>query len=71
MTLLELVEAIESQTGIKMIYKFSDWRPSDQKVYISDITKVSRELDWQPKITPAYGVKLLVDWVKDNIKVFK
>ena len=27
--------------------------------------------DWQPKITPSYGVKLLIDWVKNNIEVFK
>ncbi len=71
MSLLELIEIIESQTGIKMMYKFSDWRSSDQKVYISDITKVSKELDWQPKMTPSYGIKLLIAWVKDNIKIFK
>ncbi|MFA6321767.1 MAG: NAD-dependent epimerase/dehydratase family protein [Candidatus Omnitrophota bacterium] len=70
-SLLELIESIEKETGIKMSYKFSDWRPSDQKVYISDIAKVSKELDWQPKITPSYGVKLLTGWVKDNIGVFK
>ena len=70
-SLLELIETIEKETGIKMIYKFSEWRPSDQKVYISDITKVSKELDWQPKITPSYGVKLLVNWVRDNLGVFK
>ena len=68
---MELIDRIEKETGIKMKYKFSDWRASDQKVYISDITKVSKELDWQPKITPSYGIKLLTGWVKDNIKVFK
>jgi len=69
-SLLELIEVIEGRTGIKMVYKFSDWRPSDQKVYISDITKVLKELEWRPKITPSYGIKLLVDWVKDNIQIF-
>lgn len=69
-SLLELIDTIENGTGIKMKYKFSGWRPSDQRVYISDITKVSKALGWKPKITPAYGVKLLIDWVKDNIQVF-
>lgn len=70
-SLLEFIDMIESQTKISMKYSFSDWRPSDQKVYISDISKVSKELDWQPKIRPSYGVKLLVEWVKDNIRMFK
>jgi len=70
MSLLEFIGMIENQTGIRMAYGFSDWRPSDQKVYISDIGKVSRELGWTPRVDPAYGVKLLVQWVKDNIRMF-
>ncbi|MFA6142767.1 MAG: NAD-dependent epimerase/dehydratase family protein [Candidatus Omnitrophota bacterium] len=70
-SLLEFIELIESQTGIKMKYGFGDWRPSDQKVYISDISKISRKLSWQPRIGASYGIKLLVQWVKDNIEVFK
>jgi len=70
-SLLEFIEMIESQTSIKMDFSFDDWRPSDQKVYISDISKVSKELGWQPKISPAYGVRLLIDWVKDNMEAFK
>jgi CDP-paratose 2-epimerase len=70
-SLLEFIDMIESQTGIKMSYGFSDWRPSDQKVYISDISKVTRELNWSPKISPSYGIRLLVEWVKDNIRMFR
>lgn len=70
-SLLELIDAIEKETGIRMKYKFGPWRSSDQKVYISDITKVSKELSWQPKITLSYGIKLLTNWVRDNVKVFK
>ncbi|MDO8525821.1 MAG: GDP-mannose 4,6-dehydratase [Candidatus Omnitrophota bacterium] len=69
-SLLELIDAIEKETGIKMEYKFGPWRSSDQKVYISDISKISKELDWRPKITLPYGVKLLTNWARDNIKVF-
>ncbi len=70
-SLLEFIDTIEAETGVKMNYGFGDWRPSDQKVYISDISKVCAKLDWQPKISPAFGVKLLVQWVKDNIRIFK
>lgn len=70
-SLLEFMEMIEGQTGIPMDYKFDDWRPSDQKVYISDISKVSRGLGWQPKISPGYGIRLLIDWVKNNMEAFR
>ncbi len=71
LSLLEFIAMVESQTGIKMEYGFSAWRPSDQKVYISDISKISKELKWQPKISTNFGIKLLIDWVKENAGIFK
>ncbi len=70
-SLLEFIEMIEKETGVKMKYSFSDWRPSDQKVYISDISRVSEELGWHPRVSPSHGIKLLLQWVKDNIDMFK
>jgi CDP-paratose 2-epimerase len=70
MSLLEFMDILEASTGNKMKYKFSDWRPSDQKVYISEISNVSKELGWAPKTTPERGIELLVDWVKKNKELF-
>ena len=70
-SLLEFIETIEDRTGIKMKYRMSDWRPSDQKVYISDIRKVSDDLQWKPKVSPKEGVERLVKWVGDNIEIFR
>ena len=47
-----------------------DWRPGDQKVYISDISKVSRDLNWRPKIGVEEGVHKLVEWVEANRGLF-
>ncbi len=70
-SLLELIGMIEGQTGIRMEYDFDDWRPSDQKVYISDISKISEELDWRPKVSVNFGLRLLIDWVKENMEIFE
>lgn len=70
-SLLEFIAMIENYTGIKMKYSFDDWRPSDQKVYISDTTKVTGKLNWKPKITPVKGVELLTEWVKENKELFR
>lgn len=62
LSLLELLSMLEQYTGKKSQVSFSDWRPSDQKVYISDIGKIRTELNWSPKISPEEGVKRLVEW---------
>ena len=70
-SLLEFIEMIEGQTGIKMEYGFKDWRPSDQKVYISDTSKLEKTLKWKAKVSVNEGIEKLVKWVKDNESYFK
>ena len=70
LSLLELLDTLESLTGRRSKVAFKDWRPSDQKVYISDIGKAKRRLGWSPKIAPKEGVSRLVDWVRENQGLF-
>lgn len=49
---------------------FSDWRPGDQKIYISDIRKAKRELDWQPAVKVEHGIQQLVEWVSAHPAYF-
>ena len=65
-SLLELLDILEDLTGKRSDIKFDDWRPSDQKVYISDTTKAKKDLGWNTKIGVKEGVKNLVDWVKSS-----
>jgi len=70
LSLLELVNLLKELTGIKPKIKFSTWRPADQKVYISDISKAKNLLKWAPTINPREGVKKLVRWVSENLNIF-
>lgn len=69
-SLKEFLAILERETGIQPQIKFASWRPSDQKVYISDISKASKSLNWNPKINPLQGIRLLVDWVKKHQDIF-
>jgi CDP-paratose 2-epimerase len=69
-SLLEFIEEIEKLLGKRPKITFSDWRPSDQKVYISDISKIKKTLGWQPKISVKEGIKRLTDWVVKNESYF-
>ncbi len=65
-SLLEFLGEVEKLTGKKTKPAFSHWRPSDQKVYISDITKVKKKLNWQPKVSVSEGIKRLLKWIEKN-----
>ena len=70
-SLLEFIEAVESKTGNKMKVVFDKWRPSDQKVYISDISKISKSLGWSPEINFNEGVEKLITWTRNSTGFFK
>ena len=44
---------------------FSDWRPADQKYYVSDITKITSFIKWRPEISVNEGLKKLKLWVNE------
>ena len=71
LSLLELIELLGKKTGKKINIKFSNWRASDQKVYISDIGKAIKMLGWKPKISTPEGIKKIYDWVSSNLILFK
>jgi CDP-paratose 2-epimerase len=47
-----------------------DWRPGDQRIFVSDIRKAARELGWRPKIQVQAGIEKLWDWVSNNRQYF-
>lgn len=66
----EFAPMLEEQLGHPLVVKWGDWRPGDQRVYISDIRKAQRELGWSPKVTPKEGVRRLFEWVRTNLQLF-
>ncbi len=61
---------LEKYLEKKIKVKYSDWRRGDQKVYISDIRKAKRLLNWEPKVGVEEGISKLFNWVKDNKNLF-
>ncbi len=65
MSLLELFSTLEEYMDIKMEYTMLPPRCSDQKVFIADISKVSRMLKWTPKINNDLGIKRMLEWTEE------
>lgn len=70
LSLLELISMLERRLGKKIPLKWQDWRPGDQRAYVSDIRKLERELGWQPQIGVNQGVSQLIEWVGEVRDVF-
>jgi CDP-paratose 2-epimerase len=67
----EAIAKIETITGKSFVdIQFFDWRPSDQKVYTSDIRPLVRQLGWRPKVGMRDGIKDMIEWVKEVKDVF-
>lgn len=47
-----------------------EWRPGDQRIYVSDIRKAERELGWRPRIGVREGIGRLVSWARQNQHLF-
>lgn len=62
---------LEELSGRKIETKYGEWRPGDQKVYVSDIRKAHDELNWQPQVPPHEGLKRLWEWVSGNLNLFE
>ncbi len=56
--------------GREIPVTYGDWRPGDQKVYVSDIRKAQRELAWAPKVGVEEGVERLLAWVQAHRDLF-
>ena len=69
-SLLELVSMLEGKLKKKVKINYTDWRPGDQKIYVSDISKAQKLLGWKPKVSKQEGIGRLIEWVQENKEIF-
>ncbi|MFH0889595.1 MAG: GDP-mannose 4,6-dehydratase [Candidatus Aenigmatarchaeota archaeon] len=65
-SLLELIDFVQKETGKKANYTFSDWRLADQRIYISDSSKAKKCFGWAPKVTKEEGIRRQIKWESNS-----
>jgi CDP-paratose 2-epimerase len=70
LSLLDLIQMLEERRKRRVPLRFDDWRPGDQRVYVSDVRKLETVLGWKPEIDSATGIAQLIDWVEQNRAAF-
>ncbi|MBV9653761.1 MAG: SDR family NAD(P)-dependent oxidoreductase [Acetobacteraceae bacterium] len=58
-SLLQLLRCIEHTTGTSVDVRYADWRPGDQRYFVSDTRLLSRTLDLAPPLSWRDGVATL------------
>lgn len=67
---VEFSELLERISGRQINVDRKGWRPGDQKVYISNITKINQKLGWKPKVSVNEGIARLYEWAEKNKELF-
>jgi len=65
-SLLELLDLIETLHGSRPDVRFKDWRPGDQRYYISDTGRFKAATGWAPKVNVRQGVEWLYQWLLES-----
>lgn len=68
LSLLELFGILEGELGVRLSYTKLPWRASDQKVFIADVNKARNLIGWKPEVYKDDGIKMMLDWLKNNLK---
>ncbi len=64
-SLLELLAFIEETHGARPHAEWNDWRPGDQRYYVSDFSRFTAATGWQPKVSMADGLARLSCWLHE------
>lgn len=67
----EFAPLLEEVSGIQIPVKYAEWRPGDQKIYISDTTRAGQDFGWQPTVSPREGIFLMSAWIQENLAIIK
>lgn len=68
LSLLDLISILEKKLGRKIEKSFYDWRPGDQKVYVSNVAQLKHDLGWEPGTSPQEGIEKIIHWAESNQK---
>ena len=69
-SLLSALDEIKKYIGLNPYINYTDWRPQDNKCYISNIERMV-SLGWHPTVSIQEGIRRMCDWVKSERTVIE
>ena len=50
---------------------FGPERDGDQKIFVSNNSKIKKYVDWQPSTNVDNGLKQIISWSEENLSLIK
>ncbi|KAF0096288.1 MAG: CDP-paratose 2-epimerase [Puniceicoccaceae bacterium 5H] len=69
-SLLELLQQLETLRGQPIEVVFGEWRTGDQRYYVTDFTKFQEATGWKPQVGWRQGVGKLFHWLERRQELF-
>lgn len=66
LSLLELFNMLNDILNIKLEYDCKPFRVSDQKVFVADISKINKDINWLPKVKAREGIEEMIYWIENG-----
>lgn len=63
-----LLQLLGRLHGTTPAIHLEDWRPSDQRYYVSDSAKLYRTTGWRPEVSVEQGVYRLYEWMRAQVR---
>jgi CDP-paratose 2-epimerase len=70
-SLLECIRLIDQTTGRRSEVRFAEPRFGDLRWFVCDVTRARQRLGWEPRVEPAEGVPLLIEWIDRHRDLFQ
>ncbi len=65
-SLLELLARIDELHGSRPTVRWNDWRPGDQRYYVSDVSRFRAATGWTPAVGMRAGIARLYQWLREH-----
>lgn len=62
---------LEKLAGHSIEARYGDWRPGDQRIYVSDISRAREHFGWAPQVSPEEGLRRMWAWIQANSALFR
>lgn len=64
LSILELLNHLETTLNVRLHYEQLPPRASDQKIFVADTAKAQQRLDWTPRVRAHEGIAGMLEWLQ-------
>lgn len=65
LSILELFSLLEEELDVELNFLRTSPRENDQRLFVANIQKVEKYIQWKPKVSKDVGLRKMLDWINE------